>query len=552
MGKKIRLHLFGVALLSVLLTAIVTGLLFSVALDRQARENLRQAAHMAAENADWQADPAALAGFASDGLRLTLIDADGTVLYDSKVDAATMENHAERDEVREALSAGSGEAMRHSASLGQDVYYYALRLPNGQVLRASTQTDGTQRAILHTALLTGGLLVLLLALCLLLSALLTKKLLRPVRDLAGQLADSEATPEAVYPELEPFVQQIVQQRQRISKQMRTIAAERDRLSAVIENMAEGLLVLDRRQRVLIANRSAQALLQCPAIPEGENIFACGIPQDAAQAVCRAYAGENAVTSLALGGRQLQLLSNPVVSGDARIGVICSILDVTDKLQMEKMRREFTANVSHELKTPLTSISGYAEMIETGLAQPEDVAQFASRIRKEAARLLVLIGDILRLSELDETDRIFTMEPVELRALADECIGRLALTAEKRGVTLHVEGGPHVVQGNRAMLSELLYNLCDNAIRYNREGGEVFVTVSDRRLCVRDTGLGIPQKHQTRVFERFYRVDKSRSKETGGTGLGLAIVKHIAERHNAAITLRSEEGIGTEITVQFAS
>lgn len=327
--------------------------------------------------------------------------------------------------------------------------------------------------------------------------------------------------------------------------------ESERLSAVIGNMSEGLLVLDCDRNVIIANAGVAEYLGCQQ-PSGKAPLAdmCSDEQ-LAECIASAESGESSSCCTELRGRQLQVIATPIAIDGKRMGVVCFILDITEQNQIERMKQEFTANVSHELKTPLTSISGYAEMIETGIARQDDICAFASTIRREAGRLLNLISDIIKLSELDESSGDLTLEPVELLSIARECAETLGHFAQSNNVSVSVEGEPSTVMGSRALISELVYNLCDNAIRYHRENGWVRIEAHGNVLIVTDNGIGIPPEHQARIFERFYRVDKSRSKETGGTGLGLAIVKHIAGQIGAHIELSSSAGNGSRFTIRFA-
>ncbi len=534
------------------LAVLLTAALLNNAFEQQVKNDLRTTAGLIADGYAYTDDPQILGRFDREDLRITLVAPDGAVLFESDADAGQMDNHLSRPEIRDAFAHGSGESVRESDTVGQRIYYYAQRLPDGTVLRVSIQASSLYGPLLRAF---PWLLLLLLLLCVLSMAVskgVTRRLLRPITRLTDRLDDRHPPEEddAVYPELYPLVHKIRSQRTEIQHQLKREEEEKDRLSVILQTMAEGLIVLDADRKVLVANESVKSLLGCGAQVEGQPILALSRDPDLNACVDAAAAGRTESAYIALSGKQCQVVCSPVITDEKQIGVICFVLDVTEKMQIEKMRREFTANVSHELKTPLTSISGYAEMIESGIARPEDVPGFAATIHKEAGRLLTLISDIIRLSELDEAGVAEEGQPVDLLSLARDCADTLSLSADQHHVTLSVEGTSSVVHGSRSLLLELVFNLCDNAIRYNREGGTVTVTVGDHTLTVSDTGIGIPDKHQSRVFERFYRVDKSRSKETGGTGLGLAIVKHIAEQHRAKLELHSTVGKGTTITVRF--
>ncbi len=552
MEEKIGFHLFFMGLLSAVAAVILSATVFYSSFEQQVSRDLKNAAAIITEGYAHLENAAEVQAFATDQLRVTLISPEGVVLSESAAEAAGMGNHLERPEIAGAFANGSGESRRRSDTLASTVYYYAVLLPDGNVLRVSMAAGGIEAAYGAAFPYLFGILCLIIATAVLLALLLTRKLLRPIKTLAEDIDNLELLRDEkqVYPELVPFVQEIQAQRIRIGRQLRAIEEEKNKLTAIMQHMSEGLLILDMNRKVLMSNGSARDYLAAPQPKENENILYFTRNPELNECVAAAIDGGSLAQYVTIGGRQLQVMANPVMNDGQQEGVICLILDETDKRRMEKMKQEFTANVSHELKTPLTSISGYAEMIETGMAQPEDMTRFAARIHKEAGRLLGLIRDIIKLSELDEGREEPAFEEVALRPLAEECAAILQPAAKRQEVTFAIEGEGDTVEGDRSLLLELLYNLCDNAIRYNRPGGRVTVTLGERFFSVSDTGIGIPEKHQARIFERFYRVDKSRSQATGGTGLGLAIVKHIAERHHAAIELNSREDSGTTITVRF--
>lgn len=552
MEEKIGFHLFFMGLLSAVAAVLLSATAFHVSFEKQVKEDLQNAAAIITEGYAHLSDVSELKAFATDKLRVTLVSPEGAVLSESETEAGAMDNHLERPEIAEAFASGSGESMRKSDTLSASVYYYAVLLPDGNVLRVSITAGGMEAAYADAYPYLFGVLCLITLAAVVLALLLTKKLLRPIKTLAADIdnLDILRDEKRVYKELVPFVQEIQAQRIKIGYQLRTIEDEKNKLTAIMQHMSEGLLILDMSRKVLMSNESAREYLEANDRADNENILYFTRNPELNECVTAAIEGGSLSRYVTIGERQLQVLASPVVNDDRQEGVICLILDMTDRRRMERMKQEFTANVSHELKTPLTAISGYAEMIENGMAQPEDVSRFASRIRKEAGRLLGLIRDIIKLSELDEGAEEPAFGPVALRPLAEECVGILQQAAERHEVALQVEGMGGTVDGDRNMLLELLYNLCDNAIRYNRPGGRVTITAGKRYLSVSDTGIGIPAEHQARIFERFYRVDKSRSQETGGTGLGLAIVKHIAEWHHASIELNSKVDGGTTVTIRF--
>lgn len=557
MESKITSYLFYMGLIAAVLAAILTTTVFRSSFEEQRLEELSGTARLLAKSYERLADKQEILQYADESLRLTLVDTEGRVLCDSDTDVAALENHAGRPEIAQALESGTGRSVRQSDTLSVNVYYYALRLDDGRVLRLGVERDNLfhlfGQAYSYSVLGMGALLILAVVF----AVVLTKKLLRPIKRLTEDLDGLSPSLGEEYKELTPFIQEIQSQRLRIKSQMRTIEEEKNKLSAILRDMAEGLVLFDADRQVLLVNESARRLLgardgeSAALTPEEQDTPPIGCGTVLEECVRAAAEGESRSQTVRLGERWVRILASPVDKNGQRDGVVCLLLDVTEPVRAERMKREFTANVSHELKTPLTSISGYAEMLENGMARSEDIKTFASTIRREAGRLLVLIQDIIKLSELDEGgDGAVPREIVDLYDLAAECVSRLRLLADQYGVSLTLRGEYQPVAGSAAMLSELVYNLCDNAIRYNRPGGSVAVTVGPSCLEVTDTGIGIAHEHLDRVCERFYRVDKSRSKRTGGTGLGLAIVKHVAELHHARLELDSQENIGTTVRVWF--
>lgn len=551
--SKLTGRLCIIGLVSVILTAVSATLAFWFIFSQQAQDDLKTSGTLLASAYDQDTAPSveALSKIASDEYRITLISPEGNVLYESDPQASEerMDNHKDRPEIRQALETGDGSSARESDTVGRVTYYYAVRLQNGDVLRVSRQVDSVFSVF-------GGIIPILIAItiyvllvCLVMASEMTRGIIKPIESMAKD-------PDAVaYDELVPFSNMIERQRREIEEQMGRIQQETDKINTIIANMEEGFVLLDGEKNVLMHNDSAIRLLQSgPGDVIGNSFIRLSRNENVNHCIDSASRGKSREASFEAGERELQLLANPVYSKGEQIGVICIIVDVTGRHALDQMRQEFTANVSHELKTPLTSISGYAEMIESGIAKDGDVKTFAAKIHKEAGRLVTLIGDIIRLSQLDEEPSQVPPERVDMASLVEECTDSLVISADKHKVSLETDVMPCTVRGDRSMLYELIYNLCDNAIRYNKENGSVLISVKPRdgkvALRVKDTGIGIPKEHQARIFERFYRVDKSRSKQTGGTGLGLAIVKHIAEQHRARISIESGEGLGTEITVTF--
>ena len=480
--------------------------------------------------------------------RITWVAGDGTVLYDSQADASKMENHADREEIRQALENESGTAQRYSATLAQQTLYAAQRLSDGSVIRMAS----AQQTVVVVLLSMIQPILLILGIALIISAVLasrmTRGIIRPIVSLDLEHPENCDT----YQELVPLLTRVKRQNETIQRQMAQLSQQQQEFSALTENMSEGFLLLDRRGRVLSYNSGALSQLGAQP-PKGEvNVLVLNRSEGFQRAVDDALEGRKSCQMIHQGGRWCQVLANPVLRDGEQAGVVMVLLDVTEQEQREELRREFTANVSHELKTPLTAISGIAEIMRGGMVKPEDIEDFAGDIYQEAQRLIALVEDIIRLSRLDEGEGGLEREDVDLLKLSDQVVHRLEPAARKQDVALKVTGRSIKVHGVASVLEEMLYNLCDNAIKYNKPGGRVTVTVDylgqDAQVQVEDTGIGIPQEDQSRVFERFYRVDKSHSKEIGGTGLGLSIVKHGAALHDGQVRLESTPGKGTKVTL----
>ena len=473
------------------------------------------------------------------GERVTLIAPDGTVIADTEANAAEMENHLERSEVKQAAENSSGTSVRYSETLTEKIIYYAVKMPNGNILRVSVKHYTVITILL--GLVQPILVTLLIAavLCFVLSSKLSKSIVKPINSLDLDAPENNDA----YEELAPLLKKISRQRRIIDEQLQTAKRLQEEFRLITENMSEGFLVINRERNVLTHNSAALRLLKISEPPNG-NVLAVNRSEPFRNAVERALSGERSENEMMFGESCYGIIANPVLNDG----------EVTERVRREQLRREFTANVSHELKTPLTSISGFAEMMVNGV--PDDIAaDFARSIYDEAQRLIVLVGDIIKLSELDENSARLEQERVDLRELSEDVAKRLGLAAENKNVAVTVIGNAQIT-GVRKILDEMIFNLCDNAIKYNKNGGSADVVISSDAekhtvtLTVRDTGIGIPGYAQNRVFERFYRVDKGRSKSAGGTGLGLAIVKHGAACHNAEIHLKSEENKGTEISIIF--
>lgn len=552
MTKRIFRSIFLVALVVLLLSVALLSVVFYNDYAVQYRSELKsEALSMAHAINGGLAEEDYLRSLEQDKIspiRITWIGADGAVRYDNEAAPAQMENHAARTEVADALRYGAGESERYSATLSQKTFYYACRLQDGTVLRLAGTRDSVLGILVRMLRPAVAAVLVAIALAWLLSYRLSKRIVRPLNAL-----DLEHPEQAeAYDELSPLLEKISAQNRQIAAQMDELRRRQTEFTAITEHMNEGLLIVDARTNLLFCNPSARRLLQIENV-EKQSVLAVNRSEDFREAVQRALSGEHDLRTLTLDGRIYQLMANPAMEDGRLAGAVLVLLDVTERENREQLRREFTANVSHELRTPLTSISGFAELIRDGIAKPQDVQHFAGNIYTEAQRLIALVGDIIRLSQLDEGDAMPT-EPVDLLAVSQEAAENLHDAAAARNVTVSVTGQPAVLPGVRRLIYEIVYNLCDNAIKYNRDGGRVDVTVAadagGSSITVADTGIGIAPEHQARVFERFYRVDKSHSKASGGTGLGLSIVKHAVQYHHGRIELESTPGTGTTIRVVF--
>ena len=490
-----------------------------------------------------------LSRLTADRYRLTWIAADGSVLYDTKTNAESLENHASRAEVSQALATGTGESTRYSSTLMEKTMYYAQRLADGTVLRISISRATV--GMIAVGMIQPLLIVLIVAL--ILSGLLARRLSRRIVDPLNSLDLEHPLDNDAYEELSPLLKRIHHQHVEIQTQLRELREKTDEFTQITGSMREGLVLLDEHGSILSINAAAQALFGADAQCVGRDFLTIERSHEISAAIQAAAADGHSEVRAERAGHVYQFDISRITSDGKFLGTVILAFDITEQEFAERNRREFTANVSHELKTPLQGIIGSAELIENGMVKPEDLPRFVGHIHAEAARLVTLIDDIIRLSQLDEGDAMPT-EPVDLLAVSQEAAENLHDAAAARNVTVSVTGQPAVLPGVRRLIYEIVYNLCDNAIKYNRDGGRVDVTVAadagGSSITVADTGIGIAPEHQARVFERFYRVDKSHSKASGGTGLGLSIVKHAVQYHHGRIELESTPGTGTTIRVVF--
>ena len=549
MTKKIfKSIMFVCALVLAVGLAAVMGILYSN-FDGQMRKELSKEAAYLAYGVEQQGLDY-LKNIKDKSARITYIDQDGTVLFDNEADVSEMKNHSDRTEFQKAEKYGAGESSRYSDTLSEKTIYYALRLKDGTVLRVSGTQDSVLALVENLIFPLCGLLCLMLILSGIMASAISKRIVKPINEL-----DLESPEEnRIYEELSPLLSKIHRQNREIQNQLELAKQQQEEFALITENMQEGLIVIDKYTMILSANSSAWNLFHMDRVRQGESVYCLDREEEFRHAIEQVLSGEHTELVLKLNGSDIQLIANPVIRDKKTEGAVVLLVNVTEKLERESLRREFSANVSHELKTPLTSISGFAEIMQSGLVKCEDSPQFAGRIYKEAQRLLQLVEDVIQISQLDEEKTSYTWEPVDVYQVCKNAFESLKEKAKRLNVHLYICGEYMKMETVRTLLEEAVYNVCDNAIKYNRNDGSVSVfltqTAQEIQIVVKDTGVGIPKEDQDRVFERFYRVDKSHSKEIGGTGLGLSIVKHAVGALKGSVILRSEEGNGTEICMKF--
>lgn len=482
--------------------------------------------------------------------RITWIDENGTVLFDSRADVSELDNHADRDEIKTAMKEGKGMSTRYSKTLTEKTVNYAIRLSDGSILRVSTEQYTVVTILMGMLQPILFIMFVALILTLVLSARVSKAIIEPINKLDLEIPENNDT----YEELTPLLRKIADQKETIGEQLADARKKQKEFNLITENMSEGFLVIDADANLLTYNSAALNLLEITPPADRSVLLFCRA-KEFRGVISDVLSGIKAENTMVREERSYSLIANPVYEKESVIGAVVVILDITEREKRDMLRREFTANVSHELKTPLTSISGFAELMKAGDVLENDVTDFSKSIYDEAQRLITLVNDIIKISELDGQSIPYEKETVDLYELSKEVIGRLEKEADKKNITFHLIGGRAEIIGVHKILEEMLYNLCDNAIKYNKENGTVDVLVNQMgdgvNVIVRDTGIGIPISHQDRVFERFYRVDKSHSKKVGGTGLGLAIVKHGALYHHAKLSLESTVDVGTVVTIAFS-
>lgn len=548
MYKKIfRYSLITVFIVLIAAVALILGMLFRF-FEKQIQAELANEADFLARAVENEG-AGFFVGFDSTDNRVTLVGEDGTVLFDSEADAAELDNHAEREEIKAAMENGRGMSTRYSATLTEKTVNYALRLEDNRILRVSTE-QYTVISILMGMLQPILLIVFVaLVLTLVLSQEVSKAIVEPINRLDLDFPENNDT----YEELTPLLKKIANQKRTIERQLADAHKKQNEFNLITENMSEGFLVIDQDANLLTYNSAALKLLDIVPPADRSVLLYCRA-KEFRDVISEVLSGKKAENVMVRAERSYSLIANPVSQENMTIGAVVVILDITESEKRDMLRREFTANVSHELKTPLTSISGFAELMKAGDVSAENVIDFSESIYDEAQRLITLVNDIIKISELDGQSISFERETVDLYELSEEVISRLDNEAAKKKIAFHLIGSRAEITGVRKILDEMFYNLCDNAVKYNKENGTVDVIINQTKdqvdVIVRDTGIGIPAVHQNRVFERFYRVDKSHSKKVGGTGLGLAIVKHGAICHYAAVSLESVVDMGTTVTLGF--
>ena len=538
MKKRILSSILLLTIISLLAVSFTLCMVFYEQLSSSVQSEVRERATMLKDfNISEDYDSLTLSD-----MRLTIIAPDGTVLYDNDRNAATLSNHASRAEIIDALASGTGESLRFSDTLGQETYYYAIKRSDGSILRLSKTMHSIWGMFGEAIPTVVGVVLFMMMICFFLAENLTRRIVYPINRV-----NLESKLSAPYDELIPFVRTISQQRERIAQQMADLQNRSETTAAIMDNMSEGIILVNKQGVILSINKSATAIFSITSSVDGRNILEILRDTELTGHMRSALSGVRGELNLLRDGKTYQVYFSPVTDN----GALILFLDITEKSMSEKLRREFSANVSHELKTPLTTIYGNAEMLVGGIVKEEDKVTFYGKIKDEASRLITLIDDIMMLSCLDEESGNVRFEDVDLTAVARGVVESLTPKAKQQNITVNVSGVGHS-SANRSQMTEMFYNLIDNAIKYNKPDGAVEICISalekQTKITVSDTGIGIPREAQSRVFERFYRVDRSRSKKTGGTGLGLAIVKHIVMIHNGSIELQSSENKGSTVTI----
>lgn len=553
MKKRIYRNILGLAVMTILLISGIFVYFYNQSMHREMQDQVKTEAYCTAAAFETKGNDLEYLDRLKDegSRRVSLIGPDGKVLYDSAASIYGLENHAERPEIQDAEAFGAGSDTRLSDTLNTETYYYAIKLSDGRILRLAIEV----RSNLKTFIDLLPLLASVAALILLCACLVAHRLASGIAERVNEIDLKNPTKEVTFEELWPLLHRIEKQNTQLKEQMENLMDQEEKFTTITKNMSEGLILLDTGSKILFINHSCKELFDVPSIRyEGKHISTFNSSEQLRETVSAALKGESYSAMLRLPEKQVQFLGNPVRENDQVTGAVLLVMDVTTNQKAEQLRKEFSANVSHELKTPLTSISGYAELMQNNLVQQADIPAFAGKIYDEAQRLLTLVNDIIKISQLDERDIRMSKETVDLYQVGEEVCSRLAPVAKKAAVEVRLKGKHVSILAAKQLMYDLVYNLCENAIKYNVENGSVTVSVykSEGHAVVRvsDTGIGIPMEYQERIFERFYRIDKSHSKQTGGTGLGLSIVKHAVEYQGGYIEIHSNKREGTTITVHL--
>lgn len=553
MKKRIYSNVLSLSILTIVLIVITFVYTLNQSLRTQIKKEIQSESEFIAAACDLVGDTESfLRKIGNDmELRITWISRDGTILYDNQAAADKMENHLSRPEIQEAIKKGTGTAIRDSKSLLLETYYYAAQLADGSFLRLACEN----KSVIQTFSKVFPLLLMIAAMILFFAVLIAHRLSKSIATVINEIDLKKPMENVPFHELLPLLGRLEHQNKRVKEQMANLLEQERKFNTITQNMNEGLILLDMDLRIIFMNNSCRRLFDTPGIDyTGKRIYQFNRSEAMQDTVKAALQGKSSSSELKMNEKQVQFFGNPVIEEERITGVVLFVLDITEKQIGERHRKEFSANVSHELKTPLTSILGYAELMKNQMVRPDDIPVFSGKIYEEAARLLTLVNDIIKISRLDEKDIHQSKELVDLYGMAKETVQELRQVAEKQNVQISLEGNKVIIIAVPQMIRDLIYNLCENAIKYNVENGKVNVRVYEEDghpvLCVSDTGIGIPMKYQERIFERFYRIDKSHSKQTGGTGLGLSIVKHVVEYQGGYIELHSDEKGGTTITVQL--
>lgn len=550
MTKRILISILTISVLSVIIAVMLTTALIYNNSTEKLNKEIATETKIIAEAVELSGGRFLNDADFDSSIRVTWIDSDGTVIFDSERSTVILDDHSDRKEFHEAIEKGEGSSDRYSKTILETTLNHAVKLTDGTVIRVST---------IHSSLfaqIMGILnpLVLILAITIIIAVIaaiqVTRSIIKPVNAIDLNRPDTKKS----YKELAPLVEKLRVQNVRVTHQLEQLSQSREQLSLVTENMSEGLIIIGQKNTVLSCNNAAVTLLGNPDFKEGQSVFTLNKSDKFRRCIADALGGVRSECILEVDGSERQVIASPASAATVPYGIVVFVIDVTERQQLEAMRREFTSNVSHELKTPLTTIYGISDMLSDGMVASEDIPRFSADIKNEADRLINLINDIISLSKLDESDTAEREnEDIDVYALAEETVSRLKIAAAEKNVTCKLIGEHIHINGSRTILGEVIYNLCDNAVKYNNNGGSVIIKIAHipktARITVSDTGIGIPQEHIGRIFERFYRVDKSRSRKIKGTGLGLSIVKHGVSYHGG--TVRAESGIsGTTFTIEI--